>query len=146
MDQTALVSDQVEDGKRLLLRLAEEGIGVTAAAWLKESDGERWHLYLATPLVREDTDPRPAFRRILLVVQRMPQLSWIEPLTIRLVEGDGPLAQAVAQLHRRHPGNRGIPYDGAQLGGVSIEGAYIYPELPAPDQKNRQGAGVNSTV
>jgi hypothetical protein len=142
MDQTALVSDQIEDGKRLLGRLAEEGIGVTAAAWLKESDGERWHLYLATHLMREDSDPRPAYRRILLLVQQMPHPFGIEPLTVRLVEGDGPLAQAITTWHQRHPGNRVIPYDGVQLGGVSIEGAYIYPEPSASDQKNGQTAEV----
>ena len=51
MDQGPLVSEQIEDGKRLLQRLAEDGATITAACWLKESESGRWYLYVASSLV-----------------------------------------------------------------------------------------------
>jgi hypothetical protein len=75
MDQGAWVSEQINDGKGFLERLAEEGVPVTAAAWVKESENGRWYLYLATPLVPEDGGKRPAYRRINTVFRQMPQPS-----------------------------------------------------------------------
>jgi hypothetical protein len=61
MDQGPLVSEQIEDGKRFLERLAAQDVPVTAAAWIKESERPRWYLYLATPLVpKQACPPSPA--------------------------------------------------------------------------------------
>ena len=54
MAQETLVGMQFKEGRRLLDRLAREGVPVTAAAWVKESESGDWYLYLATPLVAED--------------------------------------------------------------------------------------------
>jgi hypothetical protein len=53
MGDATLVDMQLKEGQRLIDRLAQEGIAVTAAAWLKESESGDWYLYLATPLVSE---------------------------------------------------------------------------------------------
>jgi hypothetical protein len=128
MDQTTLVNDQLEDGHRLLERLATDKIPVSAAAWLKESEDGCWHLYLATPLATAESGRRQAYRRILPVVQGMSQPFRIEPLAVKVVEGAGALTAAVRDLQRRFPGKWIIPYDGPSLGGVSIAGAYVYPD------------------
>ena len=61
MAQASLVEMQIIEGQTLIDRLTHEGIGVTAAAWVKESESGDWYLYLATPLVgRVDEAHLPA--------------------------------------------------------------------------------------
>jgi hypothetical protein len=131
MDQGTLVTQQLEDGKRLLQRLAEEGIAVTAACWVKESESGRWYLYIASPLVGEDGATKQAYRRILPLVRQMPQPFWVDPFDVKAVAPSAPLAEAVARLYKGYPGTGPLRYDDYRLGDVSVEGAYVYPLLPA---------------
>jgi hypothetical protein len=45
MAQATLVEMQIKEGQTLLNRLAHEGIAVTAAGWVRESDSGDWYLY-----------------------------------------------------------------------------------------------------
>jgi hypothetical protein len=132
MDQATLVDGQIEEGRKLIDRLIGEGFPVTAAAWVKESESGRWYLYLATPLVPPQGGTREAYRRLNAVRRQMPPPFWIGPFQVKVVGSGSPLAEAVQELHRRYPGNRLIPFEGPQLGGLSIEGAYVYPPAAAP--------------
>src|SRR5262245_47507467 len=80
MDQSILVDEQINDGKRLFDRLAEEGVAVTAACWLKESESGWWHLYIATPLVGEDGGKKQAYRRMNEVIRQTPENAWLRLL------------------------------------------------------------------
>jgi hypothetical protein len=131
MDQGSLVEMQIEDGKRLIDRLVEEGIPVAAAGWLKEAEDGQWFLYIASPLVDEEGATKAAYRRVNAVIRQMPQPFWIHPLEIKLVEPGSPIARAMRELNARIPGPSPIRYGGAQIGGMSIEGAYIYPPVLA---------------
>ena len=64
MAQATLVEMQINDGLRLIHRLADEGVLVAAAGWVKEIESGQWFLYLATSLVGEDGATRPAYRRV----------------------------------------------------------------------------------
>lgn len=141
MDQTALVDEQIADGKRLLDRLGEAGFPVTAAGWVRESERGRWYLYLASPVV-EHQGIGAAYRRIHTLVRQMPQPFSIGPFEVKAVGPEEPIAEALLDLQRRHPGRSSFHYSGSQLGGVDIEGAYIYPVIAAADQTERQVSGV----
>jgi hypothetical protein len=132
MDQDTLVNMQIDDGQRLLDRLAEEGVPVVAAFWAKESESGQWFLYIATPLVGAEGVTRPAYRRVNAVIRRMSAPFWIDPLEVKLVAPTDPAAQDVLAAHRHAPGPLVSPirWGGTRLGGVSVEGAYFYP-LPA---------------
>ena len=54
MDQDAVVSEQTEDGKRLIEALASAGFEVRVAFWAKPTDEGKWFLYLASPFVDEN--------------------------------------------------------------------------------------------
>jgi hypothetical protein len=132
MDQRPLVEMQIAEGRHLLDRLAGEGVAVTAAGWVKESEGGPWFLYLVTPLVSEEGPKRPAYRRVNEVIRQMPQFLWVHPMEIKVVGPDSSVGKAMRDLIKRYPGAPLIPYRDASLGGLSIEGAYIYPPSPAP--------------
>src|SRR5436305_1438053 len=133
MDQGTLVDIEIADGQRLIERLITEGIAVTAAGWIRESDSGLWFLYIATPLVGEDGATRPAYRRLLAVIRQMEKEGFsVDPFEVKLIGSDDPVAKDILAIHARAPGRRGSPirWGGTTLGNVSIEGAYLYP-LPA---------------
>src|SRR4051812_6768895 len=99
MDQTPLVEMLVEDGKRLIDRLVEEGVGVTAACWLANVEEGKWFLYLATPLVDDDGATREAYRRVHSVLRGIPRPFWIDPFDVKVVSPKDPIALAVQELH-----------------------------------------------
>jgi hypothetical protein len=131
MDQIPLVAEQIDDGKRLIARLVEEAIPVTAAFWVKESESGRWYLYIATSLVGRGGAKLPAYARINRVIRQMPPPFGITSFRVKAVGPSDPIAEAALALQERHPGNRGIHYEGPQLGGKYIEAAYIYPPVNA---------------
>lgn len=132
MDSLALVDEQIKAGRDLFERLNREEIPVNAAAWVKEGDGGQWYLYLVTPLVGEDGMTKPSYRRITPVVRRMQEEGfWIDPFEVKVVGPSDPVGEDIADIHRRYPGRMATRYGGASLGGLAIDGAYIYPALPA---------------
>lgn len=76
------------------------------------------------PFGREANRPR-ANRR---VVKKM-QTPSFDAFRVRLVKTDDPLVCDVMELHKRYARVRVSPttYNGRYLGGMSIEGAYLYP-------------------
>ena len=48
MDRAELVAYRIDDGKKLLNRLIDDGLDISAAFWLYNNDDERWGLYVAT--------------------------------------------------------------------------------------------------
>lgn len=128
MDQGTLVEMQLENGQQLIDRLVEKGVRVTAACWVKESDGGLWFLYLATPLVGEDGAVRPAYRRVNEVIRQMQEQGvWIDPLEIKVIALDDPVAKAIAAVRDRYPATKPTWLRGNRLGKLEIEEAYIYP-------------------
>jgi hypothetical protein len=127
MDQGTLVSEMIDDGKLLLVRFAEEGVPVTAAFWLKESDGGGWYLYLVTPLVPADGGTLAAYRRVGEVVRKMPQPFWVDGFAIKVIGEHEPIAKDALAILRQAGGARSMRWNGASLGRRSIEGAYFYP-------------------
>ena len=130
MDQATLVDSLKVDGKRLLDRLAEDGIAV-AACWLRGTEEGQWFLYIATPLVNEEGATMAAYRRVNAVMREMPSPFSINPLEVRVVSSGSPLAKAVEELFRRYNGRIPTRAGGGQFGGLSIDDSYVYPPITA---------------
>jgi len=140
MDQNVLVTDEIESGHKLVERLVANGFDVRLAFWVKESDAGQWFLYLASPMVDEQ-GPAAAYRVVGPVVDSMPELG-IDPFAVKVVGLNDSMttaAQAVirprisdspfaVQNPKPYPGI--TRFGGSTLGGVSVDGAYIYPPLP----------------
>jgi hypothetical protein len=75
-----------KEGQTLIERLSHEGIEVTAAAWVKESESGDWYLYLATPLVREDRATKAAYGRVNAVLREMEKEGFgMDPFAKKLI-------------------------------------------------------------
>jgi hypothetical protein len=131
VDTTTLVSELIEDGKRTVEQLPQDGFPVTAAFWLKAAEDGEWYFYIVSP-VAEQERLNEAYRQLYTLIRRMPEPKWIDPLEVKLIGPSSPMAKDVLAIHNRAPGpkNGPIHWGGRVLGNVSVEGAYLYP-LPA---------------
>lgn len=137
MDQDPVVNEQTESGKRLIEALAAAGFDVRVAFWAKPTEDGKWFLYLASPAY-DEKGPLAAYRFVFDVVRQVPDLG-IEPLEVKVIGLNDSLAQAALALTKPTVTDRPFavlnpkPYSGVTrfggsvLGGLSVEGAYIYP-------------------
>ena len=136
MDRSTLVEMQIKEGQTLLERLAHEGIAVTAAGWVKESDGGDWYLYLATPLVGEDGATRPAYGRVNAVIRTMEEEGFrMDPFDKKVVGPHDPIAKDMGAHRQARPGGSPTQFRGSRLGELYVEEAYIYPPPPNPEEQ-----------
>ncbi len=139
MDKDTLLSEQTESGERLIEALAKEGFEVRVAFWAKPTEEGKWYLYLASSTV-DDNGPAAAYRLVHGTLRKMPDL-WIDPFEIKVIGLSDSLTQAASAVIK--PTVPASPYavrnakrfptwfGGATFGGLSVDGAYIYPSTPA---------------
>jgi hypothetical protein len=132
VDTVTLVSDQLEEGERLLKALPQQGFEVAGAFWIRPAEDDRWYFYLVSPLA-ETERLATAYSRLHTAIRRL-QPRWIDPLEVQLIGPTDPLARDVFAIHQRAPGPRLSPlrWGGKQLGNLGIEGAYLYPLPDSP--------------
>ena len=142
MDQDTVVNEQTESGKQLIEALAADGFEVRIAFWAKPTEEEKWFLYLASPVV-DAKGPTPAYRHVFDVLRKTPGL-WIDPFEVKVLGVNDSLTEAAlavtkpkvpmspfaARNPKPYPGM--TRFGGSTLGGVSIDGAYIYPPPQPP--------------
>jgi hypothetical protein len=131
VDPDARVENRIADGQRVLEYLPQNGFAVAAGLWLKPSVDGRWHFYLVSPVVDAEGLPK-AYGRLHTLIRQMPGPVGIDPLEIKLIGLENPIAKDVLAIHTRAAGPRVSPmrWGGRSLGNRIIEGAYLYP-LPA---------------
>lgn len=128
MATDTLVKNLIDDGQKLVEELPQRGFDMTAAFWLQASENNKWYFYIVSPVV--DTEGlAKAYRQLHPLVRAMPQPFWIDPLEIKLIGPNNPIAQDVLAVLRRAAGPRACPirWGGKYLGNVSVEEAYLYP-------------------
>jgi hypothetical protein len=130
MDQETLVKERIDDGKKVVDQLPGLGFEVTAALWIQAIDDGEWRFYLISPVV-ETVGLTAAYGKLHTAIRAMPP-SRIDPLEVRLLGPSDPVARDVLAIYQCFPQSRGYAtwWQGKHLGGVNIEGAYLYP-LPA---------------
>jgi hypothetical protein len=117
----------IEEGKRVVERLSQDGFEVTAALWLKDAERGRWYFYVVSPAYEAD-GPGLAYQRLYATLLRL-GLQWLDPLEVRLIGPTNPIARDVLAFQQR-AANLGVSpskWSGTQLGNVSVDGAYLYP-------------------
>ncbi|MEX2287590.1 MAG: hypothetical protein WD648_10910 [Planctomycetaceae bacterium] len=134
MAQELLVNEQIEAGAEFV-REFDEYASVVAAFWINPAESDEWFLYTASDEI-DRSKLNVAYgevRRILGAGKSQ----WIDPFRVKLIPSSDPIAREAIRIRDRYPA-QAIPtrYNGSSIGGMSINGAYIYPPLselkPAP--------------
>jgi hypothetical protein len=134
MGQSTLVIEQEEKdaGAELINRISETW-PVQLAFWLKPSEGDRRFLYLVAQGI-DDSNIDQGYKEVYRQLAKMP-MPHLDAFQVRFIQPDNSLARDVLDVHQKYPGRGSINYNGWYLGGMSIEGAYLYP-LPSGSSIN----------
>src|SRR4051812_20518812 len=124
MAQTLLVEMQITDGQHLIERLNRGAVTVTAAAWVLESDGGDWYLYLVPPLVGEDGATRPAYQHVNSVIREMEKEGMEIEVEKKVIGLDDPIAKDLVAYRDSHPSKKPTWFLGWRLGDLPIEAAF----------------------
>ena len=135
MDTETLVDRRINDGRKLLMRLAGVGFDVSVAFWAKTSDDGRWFLYIAAKMV-DEKGLAAAYGEAYGVLQSMesPALSMFE---VKLISPATPIATDAVRLRDRTRGSHPFLMRVDALGSLSVGEVYIYPVTRKADHKTR---------
>ena len=125
MDQALLVEQQTDAGQAFIDLLFKDGFDVSAAAWVKPSEEDRWLLYL----VSKEVDNRglsAAYRAVHPVFGKL-HAPWVSLTDLKLVGPTNPVAAGIMEINRMCPGRSPTRSRRPQLGGMSIDEVYVYP-------------------
>ena len=125
MDQASLVEQQIDDGQELIDLLLREGFDVSAAAWIKPSEEDRWLLYLVSKEV-EERGLTAAYRALHPVLGKL-HAPWVSLGDLKLVSPENPVAADIIEINRKDPVRNPTRTRRPQLGGMPIDEAYVYP-------------------
>lgn len=125
MDTVTLVENEIDEGQRLLDRLAEERFRVIAACWMKPSDQERWSLYICTPEV-EKKGLFDAYFEVNRVARSL-ESAWITSADIKLVGENHPLSRDLREMTQRFGSQMPVRTRHAILGGLPVDEVFVYP-------------------
>jgi hypothetical protein len=125
MDTNALVTEQIDDGQRLIGRLNASGVPVRAACWVKPAEEDRWSLYVVTPAV-DTKGPTGAYREVYGVLRSL-GAAWVTDSDVKLLGESSPVARQIIDLLRRNPGRSPVRSGRTMLGGVPVDEVYAYP-------------------
>jgi hypothetical protein len=128
VDTNTLVSDLIDEGKRIVEQLVQNGFDVTAALWLKKAENDQWYFYIVSPLA-EPERLNLVYGRLHGLIRQMPEPHWIRPLEVRLLHPSHAIAKDVLAIYQSAPGPKTSPirWSGNMLGNLSVDGAYLYP-------------------
>lgn len=125
MDQSTLVGNQIDDGRRFVERFAADGNPVQAAFWVKTAEEGLWFLYVATELMDRE-GPAASYRAVRASLGTLGE-SGVSSSEIKAVSPNNPIAKDVLAIMARHPGRLVTRYGGNSLGSMAVEQVYIYP-------------------
>lgn len=123
MDQSTLVGDEIEDGRRIIERFAADGNPVQAAFWVREAEEGSWLMYVATDLV--DREGLDAYRALDVSLRELGQLENYFG-RIRLESPDYPIAREVLANMKRHPDQSRV-WRAQEIETAAEDRVYIYP-------------------
>jgi hypothetical protein len=121
-----MVTHQFDDAPKLIAELKNDHFDVKAAFWLFRNESDEWYLQI----VSDDVDTkglREAYLELSKARRKLVDLS-IGPLDVKLMSPSEPLARAVLDFLAKTSARIPTRVRGANLEGVYIEDAYIYPK------------------
>src|SRR5205823_4745201 len=78
------------------LREFDKSVPVCVAFWLKQTGRRYWHLYVASEQITDENIDR-AYGEVIRVAGKL-QDPWFDPLSVKVIGADTPLAKAAQEL------------------------------------------------
>ncbi|MEQ8789176.1 MAG: hypothetical protein RIC55_22880 [Pirellulaceae bacterium] len=128
MGEELLVSGQIDAGADFI-RDFDDYVSVSVAFWVAPSESEQRYLYIASDEI-DDTNTHAAYGEVLRRLQ-VKQGPWLDPFQVKLINTSDRIARAAIEIRDRYSTPLPTRYGGSSLGGLSIDGAYIYPPVSA---------------
>ncbi len=131
MNSNALVNSELDAGSRLITALSDGGMEIVVAFWTKLTEAPGWSLYLASPVAETDAESINPYRKLTTILSEHQELG-IDIDDVLIIDADDAMAVQAADILKSKLTN-GKPYTGITrfkgftLGGLEIDGAYIYP-------------------
>ncbi len=126
MDHEILVEETIEEGRRLIERIAEEDLPIVVAAWIKKREHRLWkiHIGACSPRLK---DANEAGRITLRALAKMTDPT-IVLIDIDLTEASDPVAVDLLALRDRYPRMVATKLKTRRkIGNRETRGLYIYP-------------------
>lgn len=126
MATATLVSQEIEEGQRLIDALNAEGLSVDSALWIYALEPERWRLMLTSPL-HDRKGPLKTYEEILSVFRQVKPELKIDWTGIVAVSPKHELIKGLRQLQQDWNLNlSGKRLTNNMVNGMWVEDAYIY--------------------
>jgi hypothetical protein len=105
--------------------LIHDNFDVTAAFWLKTSEEDWWHLYVAST-VTDERGPIEAYGTLHTSLRQLSGTT-LSVTDVKLIGASNPITVDVLKAQTRYSGSEPIHFDGSYLGGTFVEDALLYP-------------------
>ena len=136
MDPNAVVSYQIEEGRGLLLRLAEAGVEVAVAGWAQRAEDDQWLFIIAMPLI--DRQGFAAGLGAVMPVFRSREPVWLVSDDLSLIGATHARAVELLRVRQRVAGHFAGRFKPTSLAGVPVRELYVYPERLRTDLTDAQ--------
>jgi len=126
MDHEILVEEVIEEGRRLIERIAEEPLPTKVAAWIKKREVRAWAIYIGASSDRLK-DAGESVRIVLRALAKMtdPTISLIH---IELRDVSNPIIADLLALRDRYPSMVATKLKTRRkIGHLETRGLYLYP-------------------
>src|SRR5208337_621579 len=131
MDTQTLVDDKIHDGQRFITLLVQKKFEVAVACWVKTSEENDWFLYVASGEV-DKKGLAEAYREAYRALEVL-DTPWITASQLKLVRSDDPIVADVKETQHLLTAAFPTISHRPQLGDLSTQEVYIYPNLE-PDK------------
>ena len=131
MDTQTLVDDKIHDGQRFITLLVRNNFDVKVACWVKTSEEDDWFLYVASGEV-DKKGLAAAYREAYRVLGTL-DTPWITASQLKLVRSDDPIVADVQETQHLLTAAFPAISHRPQLGDLSTQEVYIYPDVE-PDK------------
>jgi hypothetical protein len=130
MDSSTLVAEEIDAGAKFLSEF-QKYRPVKIAFWLKIADERPWWLYVGSDQITGDNFDVAYGEVVEITHQRRDP--WFNPLCVKLISADDPLAKAALEAQGRYPGRPAVRLRDQVFGGLYADAVYIYPSpVPVP--------------
>lgn len=130
MGEELLVNEQIDAGADFV-RDFNDNHPVSVACWVVPADSDNLFLYIASDDIN-DSNVDVVYGEVLRKLSGN-RSQWLDPFQIKLISSADPIARDAIRIRDRYPAKLAtrIGSSLSSIGGVSIDGAYIYPSLSA---------------